>query len=334
MRAITITSSGDAGILTPQEIPTPTINKDEQVLVRVKAAGLNPIDTKIRAAMDRFPVQNVAILGCDAAGVIEAVGNKVKRFQPGDEVYFSQPPFNGRQGTYAEFCLVDENFIALKPKSLDFIHAAAAPLVLITAWEALYDRAWLDAEQRVLIHAGAGGVGHVAIQLARIAGAEVATTVSSDDKATLVTALGASKVIRYRNEDVVQSIKEWTQGKGVDIVFDTLGGDTFKQSVSCAKVYGQLVTILTPPDDTNWSEARLRNLAVSQELMLTPTLMEIPEAQLAQGNILKQCARMFDNNELKVVVAKTFSLDEAAEAHRYLEEEHPAGKVVLSISDS
>ena len=149
MRAITITHSGDADVLTPQELPSPEISKDKQVLVRVKAAGLNPIDTKIRAAMDRFPVQNPAILGCDAAGVIEAVGNKVKRFQAGDEVYFCQPPFNGRQGTYAEFCLVDETFLSPKPKSLDFVHAAAAPLVSITAWEALYDRAWLDNEQRV-----------------------------------------------------------------------------------------------------------------------------------------------------------------------------------------
>ena len=332
MRAITITTSGDAGVLTPQELPTPEISKDNQVLVRVKAAGLNPIDTKIRAAMDRFPVQNPAILGCDAAGVIEAVGNKVRRFQAGDEVYFSQPPFNGRQGTYAEFCLVDEAFVALKPKSLDFVHAAAAPLVLITAWEALYDRAWLDGEQRVFIHAGAGGVGHVAIQLARIAGAEVATTVSTDDKATLVTALGASKVIRYKNEDVGQAIKDWTSGEGADIVFDTLGGEAFRQSVSCTKVYGQLVTILTPPDDMNWSEARLRNLSVTQELMLTPTLMELPEAQLAQGNILKQCARMFDNNELKVIVDKSFNLEDAAEAQRYLEEQHPVGKVVLTIN--
>jgi NADPH2:quinone reductase len=331
MRAITITASGDADVLVLQELPTPKISKDNQVLVRLKAAGLNPIDTKIRAAMDRFPVQNPAILGCDGAGVIEAVGNKVERFQPGDEVYFSQPPFNGRQGTYAEFCLVDEAFISPKPRSLDFVHAAAAPLVSITAWEALYDRAWLDGEQRVLIHAGAGGVGHIAVQLARIAGAEVATTVSNKDKATLVTALGASKVINYKKQDTAQAVKDWSNAEGADIVFDTIGGDVFKQSVPLAKVYGHLVTILTPPEDMNWSEARLKNLSISQELMLTPTLLELPEAQLAQGSILRQCGRMFDNGELKVIVAKTFSLEDAADAQRYLENEHPTGKVVLSI---
>lgn len=331
MRAVTITTSGNADVLTLQELATPTITKDGQVLVRVKAAGINPIDTKIRAAMDRFPVQNPAILGCDGAGVIEAVGNNVKRFQAGDEVYFCQPPFNGRQGTYAEFCLVDEAFLAPKPASLDFVHAAAAPLVLITAWEALYDRAWLDGGQRVFIHAGAGGVGHVAVQLAHIAGANVATTISNKDKATLVTALGANKVINYKNEDIAQAVKEWSDGEGADIVFDTIGGDVFQQSVALAKVYGQLVTILTPPEDMNWSEARLKNLSVSQELMLTPTLMELAEAQFTQGSILRQCARMFDSDELKIVVAKTFSLEHASDAQRYLEDEHPTGKVVLTI---
>lgn len=332
MRAIIITASGDSDVLTPQDVTTPQISKEQQVLVRLKAAGLNPIDAKIRAAMDRFPVQNPAILGCDGAGIIDAVGNKVKRFKPGDEVYFCQPPFNGRQGTYAEYCLVDEVFVAHKPKSIDFVHAAAVPLALITAWEALYDRAWLDSGQRVLIHAGAGGVGHLAIQLARLAGAEVATTVSSNDKATLARMLGASKIIRYKTEDVSRAVNEWSNGEGADIVFDTLGGEVFTQSVACTKVYGQLVTILTPPENMNWSVARLRNLSVSQELMLTPTLMEMPVAQAAQANILKQCAGLFDANELKVIVAKTFSLDEAAQAQRYLENEHPAGKVVLNIN--
>jgi NADPH2:quinone reductase len=332
MRAITITTPGDSQVLNMADMPEPALKRDSQLLVRLKAAGINPIDTKIRGAMDRFPVQNPCILGCDGAGIVEAVGTQVKRFRPGDEVYFCQPPFNDRQGTYAELCVVDEAFVAPKPKSLDFAHAAAAPLVLITAWEALYDRAWLEDAQRVLIHAGAGGVGHVAIQLARAAGASVATTVSTPDKAALVAALGADKVIRYRDEDVVQAVMAWSEGTGADIVFDTLGDDVFKLSVSCAKLYGQLVTILTPPADMDWSEARLRNLSVSQELMLSPTLLEATEAQGLQGNILRQCARMFDNDELKIIVAKKFSLEQAAEAHRFLEDEHPAGKLVLTIN--
>ncbi|MGD8514031.1 MAG: zinc-dependent alcohol dehydrogenase family protein [Granulosicoccaceae bacterium] len=331
MRAITITTPGDSQVLNMADMPEPALKRDSQLLVRLKAAGINPIDTKIRGAMDRFPVQNPCILGCDGAGIVEAVGTQVKRFRPGDEVYFCQPPFNDRQGTYAELCVVDEAFVAPKPKSLDFAHAAAAPLVLITAWEALYDRAWLEDAQRVLIHAGAGGVGHVAIQLARAAGASVATTVSTPDKAALVAALGADRVIRYRDEDVVQAVMAWSEGTGADIVFDTLGDDVFKLSVSCAKLYGQLVTILTPPPDMDWSEARLRNLSVSQELMLSPTLLEATDAQRLQGNILRQCTRLFDNDELKIVVAKQFSLEQAAEAHRFLEDEHPAGKLVLTI---
>lgn len=331
MRAVTLSMAGGSETLSIQTVADPTINKPNQVLVRLRAAGINPVDLKIRAALDRFPVSTPCILGCDGAGVIEAVGDNIKRFRVGDEVYFCQPPFNGRQGTYAELCVVDEAFVAHKPGSLDFAHAAAAPLVLITAWEALYDRAWLEGEQHVLIHAGAGGVGHVAIQLAKAVGARVATTISSVDKAALVSALGADRVIRYRDEDVVQAIKDWTGGKGADIVFDTLGGEVFRHSVACCRVYGQLVTILTPPADMDWSEARLRNLSVSQELMLSPTLLELHEAQALQGNILKQCARMFDRDELKVIVAKSFPLEQAAEAQDYLEQQHPSGKVVLTI---
>ncbi len=333
MDAVTISGSGGPEVLRLDEADKPAITHDDQCLVRIIAAGINPIDTKIRAAADRFPVTMPAILGCDGAGVVEEVGSEVTDFKPGDEVYYCQCGFNGRQGNYAQYAVVDQAFIAHKPQSLDFIQAAAVPLVLITAWEALFERVHLHADDMVLIHAGAGGVGHVAIQLAKDAGAMVATTVSNKDKAGFVSDLGADKVILYKDTDVKHEIMDWTDNKGVDIAFDTVGGQTLEDSFALVRPYGDVVTILAPTADTNWGEARMRNLRFSFELMLTPTLMELDDAKQHQGVILRQCAALFDEAKLRVEVAKTFPLAEATAAHRYLENERPMGKVVLTCEE-
>lgn len=319
------------GALTLAEVAKPELSHDHQVLVRLKAAGINPIDTKIRQAPDRFPVQPAAILGCDGAGVIEAVGSGVQGFAVGDEVYYCQCGFNGRQGNYAEYAVVDECFLAHKPEKLSFVEAAAAPLVLITAWEALHDRARISAGQTVLVHGGAGGVGHIAIQLARIAGARVITTVSDATKAAFVRDLGADETILYKERDFVAATLAWSQNEGVDIVLDTVGGDLIEQSCNAVKLYGDLVTILQLPADANWGTARKRNLRLTQELMLSPTLLEDEAAKAHQGRILADCGALFDQHNLRPVVAKTFPLAEAAAAHSFLEQEHPLGKVVLEI---
>lgn len=332
MKAIVTERAGGPDVLQLAEAPRPRIERDDQVLVEIRAVGVNPIDYKMRNDLDRFPVTKPAILGCDGAGVVTEVGAGVERFKPGDEVYFCQPGFNGRQGTYAEYAVVDEALVAHKPKSLDFVHAAAAPLVLITAWEALYDRARLQNGQTVLVPGGAGGVGHMAIQLARIAGARVATSVSSDDKARFVEELGAERVIRYRSEDVVEAVRAWTGGEGVDVAFDTLGDDVFRQCCAAARVYGDLVTILLPPPDIDWTDARIRNLRISLEMMLTPVLLELPEWEKHQGHILASAAELFDQGRLRVQVARTFPLEEAAVAQEYLEKQHPIGKVVLTLA--
>ncbi|HEB77779.1 MAG TPA: alcohol dehydrogenase [Methylothermaceae bacterium] len=329
MKAIVVERAGGPEVLQVAEVPRPRIERDDQVLVQVRAVGVNPIDYKMRGALDRFPVTRPAILGCDGAGVIVEVGSGVERFKPGDEVYFCQPGFNGRQGTYAEYAVVDEALVAFKPKSLDFVHAAAAPLVTITAWESLYDRVQLQNGQTVLIPGGAGGVGHIAIQLARIAGAKVVTSVSTDEKARFVAELGADHVIRYRDEDMVEAVQRWTDGKGVDVAFDTLGDGVFCQCCEAAKVYGELVTILLPPQDVDWTPARVRNLRISLEMMLTPVLLELPEWEKHQGHILASAAELFDQGRLKVQMARTFPLEEAAAAQEYLEKQHPIGKVVL-----
>jgi NADPH:quinone reductase len=325
-----MTAPGKPEVLQIQQVPQPTLQHSTELLVRLKAASVNPIDTKLRQRGTFFPEQMPAILGCDGAGTVEAIGTDVQNFQVGDRVYFCQGGL-GAIGNYAEFTVVDEKFAAPMPRSLTFAEAAAVPLVLITAWEALYDRARLEAGRSVLIHAGAGGVGHVAIQLAKLSGATVCTTVSTPEKAAFVQQLGADKVILYPQVNVVEEIFNWTNGEGVDLTFDTVGGATMSQSFATTRIYGDVVTILAPDAQTDWKTARDRNLRVSYELMLTPMLKGMVPAQQEQAKILRQCNRLFDQNQLKIQVSHTLPLAEAAIAHQMIESGSTTGKVVLLI---
>jgi NADPH:quinone reductase len=331
MRAIAMAKPGGPEVLHLVTVPQPTLQTEQDLLVRLKAAGVNPIDTKLRQRGTFYPEQTPTILGCDGAGIVEAVGSAVQKFRPGDAVYFCQGGLGGPRGNYAEWAVVDQRFAAHKPQRLSFVEAAAAPLVLITAWEALYDRARLQAGQRILIHAGAGGVGHVAVQLAHLQGAEVATTVGSAEKATWVRQLGASHIIPYRDTDFVQSVLDWTGGHGVDVAFDTVGGDTFGQTFAAVQRYGDLVTLLEPNAATPWKLARNRNLRISFTLMLTPMLQADLADQQAQAKILEQCARLIDQGDLTLKVSQTFPLAEAAAAHHQLEAGSVMGKLVLMI---
>jgi NADPH2:quinone reductase len=333
MKVVLMTASGEPDVLQLQEIPEPQIQKDTEILVRLQAAGINPIDTKLRQRGTFYPDQMPAILGCDGAGVVEAVGSGVRGFRVGDEVYFCAGGLGeSHTGNYAQLTVVDERLVAHKPTSLSFAEAAAAPLVLITAWEALYDRGRLEAGQRVLIHAGAGGVGHVAIQLAKLEGAEVCTTIGSQDKARLVRHFGADHPILYKQTDFVQAALDWTGGEGVDLAFDTVGGKTFYDTVPAVRVYGDLVTILEPdPAQGNLKTARSRNLRISLELMLTPQFKGLVAAQQHQANILKQCATWIDEGKLKIHLSQTFALKDAAAAHKALETGSITGKIALLI---
>lgn len=330
MKAVVMTKAGGPEVLQVQEVPEPKIEEGE-ILVRLHAAGVNPIDTKLRKRGSFYPDQTPTILGCDGAGVVEAVGEGVNRFQVGDEVYFCQGGLGGAKGNYAEYIAIDARFATLKPASLSFAQAAAAPLVLITAWEALYDRARINAGQRTLIHGGAGGVGHIAVQLAKLKDAEVCTTVSSEEKASFVRNMGADLAILYKDKNFVEAALEWTRGEGVDIAFDTVGGKLFQETFSAIRTYGDIVTILEPDKKTVWKEARNRNLRISLELMLTPMLTEDEDLQLDQVAILRDCARLFDRGSLKIQLGKTFPLDKAAEAHRLLESGSMTGKIALLI---
>lgn len=332
MKAVLMTAAGEPEVLQIDELPVPELPGPSHIRVRLHAAGVNPVDTKLRKNGTYYPDRMPAVLGCDGAGVVETVGAAVTRFKPGDEVYFFNGGIGGEQGNYAQYATIQEDYAAAKPRNLSMAEAAAVPLVLITAWESLFDRAGLMSGQAVLIHAAAGGVGHVAVQLARHTGARVAATVGGAEKAELVKALGADLVIDYTAGDFVKAVLDWTAGRGVDAVLDTVGGDTFCRSFAAARVYGKLVTLLQPACSADAMKlARVRNQSIHLELMLTPLHLGMHDARVAQRHILEQGARLIEAGKLRIKVSRTLPLARAAEAHRILEAGHMVGKIVLEI---
>lgn len=330
MKAIQINKHGEPELLKLVDIAEPEVKEPTDVKIKLKAAGVNPIDTKLRSGFNpalTFP----AVLGCDGAGIVEECGADVSRFKEGDEVYFFHGGLSDIQGNYAEYKVLNEHFLALKPRSLDFSQAAAAPLVLITAWEALFDRAHLEKDQTVLINAGAGGVGHVAIQLAKSVGATVCTTISSVEKANFVKELGADHIINYKEQEPVKVIMEQTDNKGVDIVMDNVGGNEIEASFPAIKHYGEMVSLLLPDKTVDWSVARIRNISFSLEVMLSPLLFDLKEAQCHQAWILEQCATLIDDGKLSIKISGALPLEQAAEAHKAIETGHSSGKIVLTI---
>ncbi len=334
MQAIVMRAPGAPAVLQPAEVAAPERQQPDELLIRLQAAGVNPIDTKLRGRGTFYPDEMPAILGCDGAGIVEAVGPEVEQFQPGDAVYFCYGGL-GKSGTgnYAEVAVVPERFVAPKPSKLSFAEAAALPLVAITAWEALYDRGRLAAEQTVLIQAGAGGVGHIAIQLAKIKGARVCTTVSTPDKARLARQLGADETILYPQTEVTAAVLGWTAGKGVELAFDTVGGPVLADCFAATQVYGDVVTLLAPNiTASDWKLARSRNQRLSYELMLTPQLQNMTMAQRYHGEILRQCAAWVDAGRLAVHLSETYPLASAAAAHQALESSPTMGKLALAIA--
>ncbi len=330
MHSILMIKAGTPDVLEYQEIETPEIKLDSELLIHIQAAGVNPLDTKLRQGL--YPMDNLpAVLGCDGSGIVEAIGSEVSKFKVGDEVYFFHGGIGPIQGNYAEFRTIEERFVAHKPGSLNFTEAAAAPLALITAWEALHDRVQIKAGQNVFINAGAGGVGHLAIQLAKIVGANVCTTASSEEKADFVRSLGADMVINYKEQDFVAAIMDWTDGKGVDIVMDNVGGEWIEKSFPAVAHYGQFVTLLQPDKETDWTVARQRNIGIHLEIMLSPMLFDLQDAQKHQTFILEECARYFDAGKLKIHISKSMPLAEAATAHTDIETGTTTGKIVLTM---
>ncbi len=332
MKAVVVAAPGGPDVLELRDLSIPALPSPHHLRVRLHAAGINPVDFKMRRRGTMKPDRLPAIPGCDGAGVVDAAGSSVSRFRPGDEVFFYNGGVGLEPGNYAEFTVVHEEYAAAKPRSLSMEEAAALPLVFITDWEALFDRARLQAGQTVLIHAGAGGTGHIAVQLAKAHGLRVAATVRGEERAAWVRSLGAEKTIDYSQEDFVQAALEWTCGRGVDAVYDTVGDETFAKSFSAARVYGAVVTLLEPVlTKEQVSLAKLRNLSLSYELMLTPEILHLHEARMAQRRMLDEAARMADAGQLKVKVAQVLPLEQASEAHRALEAGSMTGKLVLRI---
>jgi NADPH2:quinone reductase len=307
------------------EIPTPQPTSG-QVLVKILASGVNPLDTKIRAGEGGHAKQPLpAVLGLDMAGVVATIGDGVTTFLPGDEVFGMVGGIGGLQGTLAEFILADATLLARKPKTLTMRQSAAIPLVAITAWEGLVDRAKVHAGQTVLIHAGVGGVGYAAVQIALARGAKVFTTVSGD-KRSIVEALGATAI--DRNTPVNDYVTEHTGGEGFDIVYDTLGGTVLDASFLAVKRYtGHVVSCL------GWGTHALAPLSFraatySGVFTLLPLLSGVGRAN--HSHILQKAAELADRNQLKPLLAELQFGQDIAAAYEAVAK-GSIGKVVLEL---
>ena len=308
-------------------LPLPQL-KANHVLVRIKASGVNPLDTKIRAGKAIHAKQPLpAVLGVDMAGIVEEVGSGVTAFSRGDEVYALAGGVGGLQGTLAEFIAVDHDLLAHKPKNLSMREAAALPLSTITAWEGLIDRADVHTGQKVLIHAGAGGVGHIAVQLARAFGAEVFATVSLEKK-SIVENYGAIP-IDYRSLTVEDYVRAYTGGDGFDIVYDTVGGATLDASFLAVKRYTGHVLSCLGWGTHSLAPLSFRGASYSGVFTLLPLLTGVGRAH--HGKILAQAAALVEAGKVRTLLAKErFSASNVGAAHA-LVESGAQGKVVVEF---
>lgn len=325
MRAFIVPKLGPADVMQLADMPKPT-PKDHELLVEVHATSVNPVDAKIRVGTR--PRTLPLILGYDASGVVVDKGTHVKGFEIGDEVYGSPNTFGF--GANAEYVVLDARAAAHKPKSLDHTHAACLPLVSLTAYEALHERARIQSGQTVLIHAGAGGVGHIAVQLAKIHGCKVITTAGRDESIAFCRdELKADLVIDYRKEDFVAKINELTSGRGLPVIFDTVGGETFKKSIECVSPLGQLVAITASDPGAVTPLLLYKSITVHYEFMgARVAYNQQPEKQ---GEILRQIASLIDAGKLKVHVSKVWQFEELVEAHLAIESNRTIGKMAVNV---
>ena len=309
MKAIAIHSYGTEEEMVLIDLPLPS-PEDEQVIVEVFATSINPIDWKLREGYlkDQLPFEFPIILGWDAAGVIHKVGSKVTDWKQGDRV-FARPATTAR-GTYAEFTAIDQGLLARVPDDVSFTEAAATPLAGLTAWQCLYDFAGLQAGEKVLIHAGAGGVGSFAIQLAKHTGATVVAT-GGPESLPVMKDLGADHVVNYKNTDNPLP-------NDFDVVLDTVGGETQEKSFGLLKEGGRLVSIVQPPNERLAKEKKVR----AGFVWLEP-----------RGNQLQELAKLMDENKVKPLIDKVlpFSSDGLKEAHRLSQSGHAKGKIVIEM---
>jgi NADPH2:quinone reductase len=333
MKAVVVKSAGGSDQLELRELPDPQITDPRHIRIRIKAAGINPVDWKCREAggfgADAIPF----IPGCDGAGVVESIGAEVSRFKVGDEVYWMEGGVGtGEQGNCAELTVLHEDYVAAKPKSLSMEAASTVPLAYLTAYEALTKHAGVTAGQKVLVHAGVGGVGYLGVQIAKYLGAEVYTTISSPEKAKTAKSFGADHCINYRETDFAKEVLKLTGGAGVDVVFDTIGGPVFAASFPCTAVYGSVTTLDEIPCTQEQIElAKLRNLGLNFELVLTPMLLKMHEIRQWQTSVLDEAATLIDAGTIKTHNKHVFELANLAEAHDLIQEGHVMGKIAIRI---
>jgi len=310
MKAAQYKSYGEPDVLEVVEVPKPEV-KPGQILVDVHAASLNPFDYKVRRGYmkEMIPLTLPVTIGGDFAGVVTQLGEGVSAFAVGDEVFGQAVVVGGGSGTLAEFTAAKVENVAKKPTSVDFIQSAALPLVGASAVQALIEHAKLSSGQKILIHGGAGGIGSIAIQLAKTLGAYVATTASAEH-AQFVRELGADEVIDYKGQDFATMLTDF------DVVYDTVGGETYKKSFAVLKKGGIIVTMAAQPDPELDKQYEVTTIA-----QMTRTTTEK----------LQKVAELVDEGKLHVHVEKVFPLDQAKEAFSYLETEHPQGKIVVSM---
>lgn len=327
MRAQVIIEFGEPTVFRTRDVPRPVI-RPGHVLIRVVASSVNPLDCKIRRYGLPFGPTLPAILHGDVAGVIEQVGDGVQMFKPGDEVYACAGGVKGLDGALAEFMLADATLVAHKPTTLSMPEAAALPLVSIAAWEGLFDKAHVQREQTVLIHGGTGGVGHIALQLAKWARARVFTTGSSAEKLDTARRLGADVAINYRERSVGEYVAEYTHGTGFDVVFDTVGGDILDSSFEAARLNGRIISIINrKPHDL--SQMYNKGLTLHTVFMLIPLLYNIGRSH--HGDILRQIAQIIDTGHLRPLLdERIFAFEDVAAAHQRAESGQQIGKVVLT----
>ena len=334
MKAFILDRYGKDERLRLGDVPEPELG-DHDLLVRVHAASVNPLDTKIRYGEFKLilPYRLPLIMGNDVAGVVVRVGAKVQCFKTGDEVYAR--PDKDRIGTFAELIAIDEADVALKPGNLSMEEAASVPLVALTAWQALVEIAGVKKGQKILIHAGSGGVGTMAIQLAKHLGATVATTTSAAN-IDMAKRLGADIVVDYRKDDFEQRLA------GYDVVLNSLGKDTLEKSVSVLKPGGKLISISGPPDP-DFAKANGLGQVLQQGMRLLSLGIRSKAKRhgvsysflfmRASGEQLRQITALIEAGDIRPVIDRVFPFEQTNEALAYSETGRAKGKIVIKVAD-
>lgn len=332
MKALTFKRYGKAPGIGFDEVPHPTL-RDDEMLVEIHAVGLNPIDNMITTGMFKpvLKFQLPATMGSDLAGVVKEVGSRVTRFKPGDAVFASL--FDLGTGSLAEFAVVPERVAAHKPANLDFVQAASVPMVGLTSWQAMKERAGVRAGQKVFIPAGAGGIGSMAIQLAKHFGAQVGTTTSTGNVA-LVRSLGADVVIDYKKQAFEQELR------GYDMALGTLKGEEIEKAIGILQPSGKIVSLVGPLDAA-FARARKLNVILkfvfglmSRKVMRLAARREVAYSFLfvrPDGGQLAEIGKLLTSERIRPVIDKVFPFDQAKEALDYLAQGRAKGKVVVQI---